>query len=74
MADLAERGADTAARPAPGAARPARRETLAVTLMDYARKNPEKIRGKLMPVIVYDPATGARAFATALSLLRPASA
>jgi hypothetical protein len=59
--------------PAPGAAPPARRETLAVTLMDYARKNPEKIRGKLMPVIVYDPATGGRAFATALALLRPAS-
>ena len=59
--------------PAPGAPPPARREALAVTLMDYARKNPEKIRGKLMPVIVYDPATGARAFATALSLLRPAS-
>jgi hypothetical protein len=59
---------------APGAAPPKRRETLAVTLMDYARKNPEMIRGKLMPVIVYDPATGARAFATALSLLRPASA
>ena len=61
------------ANPAPGAALPARRETLAVTLMDYARKNPEKIRGKLMPVIVYDPATGARAFTTALALLRPAS-
>lgn len=56
--------------PAPGAAPPARRETLAVTLMDYARKNPEKIRGKLMPVIVYDPVTGGRAFATALALLR----
>lgn len=59
-----------APNPAPGAASPARRETLAVTLMDYARKNPEKIRGKLMPVIVYDPATGGRAFATALALLR----
>jgi hypothetical protein len=56
--------------PSPGAAPPERRETLAVTLMDYARKNPEKIRGRLMPVIVYDPATGGRAFATALSLLR----
>lgn len=61
------------ANPAPGAATPARREKLAVTLMDYARKNPEKIRGKLMPVIVYDPATGGRAVATALALLRPAS-
>lgn len=64
-----------APNPTPGAAPPARRETLAVTLMDYARKNPEKIRGKLMPVIVYDPATGGRAFATALSLLlRPTPA
>jgi hypothetical protein len=59
--------------PAPGAALPARRETLAVTLMDYARKNPEKIRGRLMPVIVYDPVTGGRAFATALALLRQSS-
>lgn len=59
--------------PTPGAAPPSRRETLAVTLMDYARKNPEKIRGKLMPVIVYDPPTGERVFATALALLRPAS-
>lgn len=54
---------------APGAAPPARREMLAVTLMDYARKNPEKIRGRLMPVIVYDPATGARAFDAAMALL-----
>jgi hypothetical protein len=60
--------------PVPGAPPPARRETLAVTLMDYARKNPEKIRGKLMPVIVYDPVTGGRTFATALALLRQASA
>jgi hypothetical protein len=63
-----------APNPSPGAAPLARRERLAVTLMDYARKNPEKIRGKLMPVIVYDPATGGRAFATALALLRPPSA
>lgn len=59
-------------RPVPDAAPPARREALAVTLMDYARKNPEKIRGRLMPVIVYDPLTGRRAFDEAMArFLRP---
>lgn len=55
--------------PTPDAAPPARRETLAVTLMDYARKNPEKIRGRLMPVIVYDPITGRRLFDEALNTM-----
>jgi hypothetical protein len=58
-----------AALPTPDAATPARRETLAVTLMDYARKNPEKIRGRLMPVIVYDPLTGRRTFDEAMARL-----
>lgn len=44
----------------------AKREALARTLMDYARKNPHRIRGKLTPVIVYDPETGRRAFAAAM--------
>ncbi|MEZ5292287.1 MAG: hypothetical protein R2745_14500 [Vicinamibacterales bacterium] len=35
---------------------------LATTLMGYARANPQRIRGKLMPVIVYDPATGRESF------------
>lgn len=39
---------------------------LAETLMGYARENPQRIRGKLMPVIVYDPATGREAFGTTM--------
>lgn len=35
---------------------------LAETLMGYARANPQRIRGRLMPVIVYDPATGRESF------------
>jgi hypothetical protein len=31
--------------------------------MGYARSNPHRIRGRLMPVIVYDPQAGRRAFA-----------
>ena len=46
------------------------REHLARTLMDYARANPHKIRGRLMPVIVYDPAAGRQAYAVAIRKLR----
>lgn len=46
-----------------------KRVALANTLMDYARKNPRRIRGKLMPVIVYDPATGRREFTAAMHAL-----
>jgi hypothetical protein len=35
---------------------------LAETLMGYARANPQKIRGRFMPVIVYDPSTGRESF------------
>src|SRR5262245_244495 len=38
------------------------REPLARTLMDYARKNPDRVNGELVPVIVYDPRAGHRAF------------
>lgn len=38
------------------------RETLARTLTAYARTNPHRIRGRLMPVIVYDPEAGHRAY------------
>ncbi|MCC7125242.1 MAG: hypothetical protein IT178_10370 [Acidobacteria bacterium] len=38
------------------------REALARTLMAYARTNPHKIRGRLMPVIVYDAEAGYRAY------------
>jgi hypothetical protein len=30
--------------------------------MDYARANPDRIAGRPMPVIVYDPRAGRRAF------------
>jgi hypothetical protein len=38
------------------------KETLANTLMGYARSNPDRIRGQLMPVIMYDPQCAHRAF------------
>ena len=44
-------------------------QLLATTLMAYARSNPDRIRGQLMPVIVYDPQTGRRAFTVALEKL-----
>ena len=37
-------------------------EALARMLMSYARSSPDKIRGRLVPVIVYDPRKGRRAF------------
>jgi hypothetical protein len=48
----------------------AKKESLARTLMDYARANPQTIRGRLMPVIVYDPGKGRQAFAVALRKMR----
>lgn len=46
------------------------RETLAKTLMAYARANPHRIRGRLMPVIVYDPPAGRQAFSVALRKMK----
>jgi hypothetical protein len=46
------------------------KEALAKTLMDYARANPQTIRGRLMPVIVYDPGKGRQAYSVALRKLR----
>jgi hypothetical protein len=43
---------------------------LARTLMRYARANPDRIRGRLMPVIVYDPATGREAFTAAMRKMK----
>jgi hypothetical protein len=43
---------------------------LATILMGYARRNPDRIRGRLMPVIVYDPSTGREAFSAAMRKLR----
>ena len=48
----------------------ASKETLAKTLMGYARANPHTIRGRLMPVIVYDPRTGHEAFTSTMRKLR----
>ena len=57
------------ALPSAGAAPLARRQALATTLMDYARKNPHRINGRPVPVIVYDPATGRRVLDAARRLL-----
>jgi hypothetical protein len=42
---------------------------LANTLMGYARSNPDRIRGRLMPVIVYDAQAGRRFFRVTLEKL-----
>lgn len=55
----------------PAASPLSKRFALATTLMDYARKNPHRIRGRMMPVIVYDPATGRRALAAAQRVIAP---
>lgn len=44
-------------------------QLLATTLMGYARSNPDRIRGKLMPVIVYDPQSGRHAYSVAMEKL-----
>lgn len=46
------------------------KRALAQTLMDYARSNPQTIRGRPMPVIVYDPGKGRQAFGVAMQKLR----
>lgn len=46
------------------------RQSLARTLMGYARSSPNRIRGRLMPVIVYDPDAGSRAFNVMLGKLQ----
>jgi hypothetical protein len=46
------------------------KETLAKALMGYARANPQKIRGKMMPAVVYDPQAGRRAFGAAMRAFR----
>ena len=37
--------------------------------MAYARCSPQTIRGRLMPVIVYDPSTGREAFGNTMRKL-----
>ena len=46
------------------------KEELAVTLMGYARSSPDRINGRLTPVIVYDPDTGREAFSIAMKKLK----
>ena len=50
------------------------REALALTLMAYARNHPHRIRGQLMPVIVYDTAAGREAYQRTMACLRDATA
>jgi hypothetical protein len=45
------------------------RVTLAETLMGYARSSPDRIRGRAVPVITYDPASGLRSFAKTLHII-----
>ena len=56
---LAERAIDTRSAKA-----------LAERLMGYARANPDTIRGRPMPVIIYDPRAGRRAFDITMGKLR----
>ena len=56
--------------PARGASAADSRQALATTLMGYARANPDRIRGRLMPVIVYDPQAGREFFTAAMRKLR----
>ena len=46
------------------------KQELAATLMGYARASPDTIRGRPMPVIVYDPATGRDAFAVTIRKIK----
>jgi hypothetical protein len=50
----------------------AARRKMAETLMGYARARPDRIRGRPMPVIVYDPMAGRLAYAMTLRRLREA--
>ena len=52
------------------AAEAALKQELAATLMGYARANPDTIRGRPMPVIVYDASTGRDAFVVTLRKIR----
>jgi hypothetical protein len=45
------------------------KRVLATTLMSYARSSPNRIRGRMMPVIVYDPTAGRHAVSVALRKL-----
>lgn len=46
------------------------RAALARVLMEYARRSPQRIRGELLPVIVYEPEAGRECHAAMMSVLR----
>jgi hypothetical protein len=46
------------------------KEELAATLMGYARSSPDRINGRLTPVIVYDPDSGGEAFSITIRKLK----
>jgi len=56
--------------PSGGPSRLGSREALANTLMAYARRAPQKIRGQMRPIIVYDPAAGRAAHQATMKQLR----
>lgn len=56
--------------PSAGGSSTASRHTLALTLMGYARRHPHRIRGQLMPVIVYDERAGRAAYQRTMACLR----
>ena len=47
------------------------RQNCATMLMRYAKANPDPIRGRRLPAIVYDPPTGRRAYSVALKKIKP---
>ena len=49
---------------------PEAKATLARRLMAYARSNPDTIRGRLSPVIVYDPVVGRQSFGGAMRAIK----
>lgn len=55
--------------PSGGISSLASRRALALTLMGHARRHPQRIRGHLMPVIVYDPAAGHAVYRATVSRL-----
>ena len=48
------------------------KRALATTLMRYAQASPDRIRGRLMPAIVYDTHAGRRAYSDTIRALRKA--
>jgi hypothetical protein len=46
------------------------KEALATTLMGYARSSPDRINGRLTPVIIYDPDAGREAFSITMRKIR----